>query len=100
MDQVEIIPPNADIAPQTSVVINPGPGPIIKPLVASSGTSDFGATNVPEVTGTLPTVHTDTKLDAPALVARVSLADRIAHASSIVPVKQEPIYTGGLTKDT
>ena len=95
MDQVEIIPPNADIAPQKSVVINPGPGPIIKPLVAPSGTSDFGATNVPEVTGTLPTVHTDTKLDAPALVARVSLADRIAHASSIVPVKQEPIYTGG-----
>ena len=66
-----------------------------------SGTSDFGATNVPSIT------------DAPALAARVSLADRIAHASSIVPVKQEPfasaktvspsggqVYTGELTKDT
>src|SRR5665213_2529870 len=98
MDQIERLPPNVDIAPQKSVVINPGPGPIIKPLVAPDGNADFGATNVPEVTGTLPTVHANTKLDAPALAARVSLANRISHASSIVPVKQESIYTGG--KDT
>jgi len=110
MDQIERLPPNVDIAPQTSVVINPGPGPIIKPLVTPDSNADFGATNVPEVTGTLPTVHADTKLDAPTLAARVSLADRIAHAASIVPTKQEPIasaktvapsggqvYTGSMT---
>src|SRR5665213_1189783 len=103
MDQIERLPPNVDIAPQKSVVINPGPGPIIKPLVAPDGNADFGATNVPEVTGTLPTVHTNPVSTAgnapvvhsPTLAARVSLADRIAHASSIVPVKQEPFFTGG-----
>src|SRR5665213_517982 len=100
--------PNESIAPMG---INPGTAPVTTvPNVIPPGTSDFGATNVPAVAGTLPTVHANTKQDAPTVATRVSLADRIAHAASIVPTRQEPIasaktvapsggqvYTGSMT---